>query len=96
MEKQIGLNVKELERIFAQIKRGTEMSTDKLYNSYLDLINSYSYKFKLDSEKVQDLYDDVFTYMYNNIIQGLVQPDTFTRCFENVLAKQCIKAQAIA
>ena len=93
MEKQIGLTTEELDSIFAQIKNGKTELDQKVYNAYLPLISDYASKFKLKEEQVQDLYNEVFIYVYNNILKEVVQPSNFTVCFENVLAKQCMKCK---
>ncbi|MBQ8522460.1 MAG: hypothetical protein IJ458_02210 [Clostridia bacterium] len=94
MEK-IGLEVNELEQLFAKVKQGYRDVDAKIYNAYLPLIEMYSTKFNLKQEQVQDLYNDIFSYVYNNVLQGSVSPSEFTICFENILAKQCMKAQSM-
>lgn len=94
MENKIGIEANKLEQLFTQIKQGKEGLDTKIYNSYLPLVNLFSKKFGIKREKVQDLYNDVFSYVYNNVLAGMIKPSEFTVCFENLFAKQCVKIQA--
>ena len=93
MEKKIGLEANELERIFAEIKQNKKSDMDeKVYKAYLPLVEKFSHKFHIKMEKVQDIYNDVFVCVYQNIMEGAIKPSEFTMCFENLFAKTCLKA----
>ncbi len=94
MNKEIGLSVEELDNIFTLIKQGKNTDNcldNKIYEAYLPLIDLYAKKFSLNVEKVQDLYNDVFTCVYSNTLAEVVPVANFTISFENLLAKVCMK-----
>lgn len=94
MEK-IGLTVDELEVIFNQLKSTSDLSLQsELYNAYLPLVDLFAKKFELEHDDVHDLYNDVFSYIYNSVMQGVLNAKDYTMYFQNVMAKQCLNIQA--
>ncbi len=94
MKKQLGLSDHELEQIFAQIKKGVKFQNldKKIYDAYLPYIKQYATKFNLKEEKVQDIFDDVFSCVYQNIVEGTLTSNDFNVCFIRLMIRQCEKA----
>lgn len=95
MEKRYGLTSEELEKVFAQIKAGNTSMDKKVYEAYLPLINKCTKQFGLRKERVYSIYDDIFSYLYNNILNGTLNSVEFGSYFEKLIIKQCIKAQQV-
>jgi len=94
MEKQTGLTSTQLEEIFAQIKRtGNDKLGDKIYNAYLPAVKVYARQFHLSQDEVRDIYDEVVSFIYDKILQGIIRPSDFTTCFGKTMMKECIKVQ---
>ena len=89
--KKIGLEVEELERIFAQLKQKNEVVLQsRIYNAYLPLIGLMSKKFEVNEDDIHDIYNDVFSYVYNSVMRDVISAKDFTVCFQNLMAKQCV------
>lgn len=92
MEKQIGINSKRLGEIFAQIKATNQQQLgDEIYSAYLPYVEVYSNKFELSKEQVQDIYTDVFCFVYNNVLNGYITAGEFDKAFVKIMDKQCSK-----
>ena len=95
MEK-MGLSVEELESLFAQIKAGQDGVDATIYNAYLPLVKKVASSLQVNDELVQDVYNDVFSYLYNTIVKGVLSAKDFEISLQNLLAKQSLKAKAIS
>ncbi|MBQ7797702.1 MAG: sigma-70 family RNA polymerase sigma factor [Clostridia bacterium] len=93
MEKEFGLNAIELDNIFAQIKAGKEDLAETIYNEYLPMIEQYSSTYRVKKEQVQDIYNEVFCYVYDKIMKGVIKASDFNESFEKIMTNQCIKAK---
>ncbi len=92
MEEQIGLSVNELAQIFAQIKKTDDRNLgDKIYAAYLPLVSKFAKQYHLKEEAVTDTYTEVFVYVFENTISGLINADSFDRCVKNIMTNKCIK-----
>lgn len=92
MEKQIGFNSEELEQIFAQIKeKGDDHLSDKIYRAYEPLKASFMKMYHLKSEQVNDIYDDVFCFVYGNVLKEVIKPSDFDYSFKKIMDRQCSK-----
>ena len=93
--KKIGLTADELESIFSQLKTHDSLKLQtQVYDAYAPLISVFAQKFELEEEVVHDLYNDIFSCIYNNVLDGIFKPKDFTMYLQNVMAKQCLSKQA--
>ena len=95
MEK-IGLGVEELDSLFTQIKAGQQGLDATIYNAYLPLVKRVATTLQINEEIVYDVYNDVFSYLYNTIEKGAVSGKEFDISIKNLLAKQSLKANAMS
>lgn len=95
MEKQIGLSTEELEQLFAQIKKGnTKRAEAKIYGAYLPYVEEYAKKYEIKADQAQDIFTDIFCFLYNNVVNEVISPSDFAVSFDKLMAKQCGKIKS--
>lgn len=92
MKNQIGLSAQELDKIFSQIRDHKVRGLDrKIYAAYLPLRDELASSFKIKKDDMCTIYNDVFSYLYNNVLNGVLKPSEFGVYFKQLLTKQCSK-----
>lgn len=92
MKKQLGLDSASLDKIFAQIKSTNDSRIgNQIYNAYLPYVETYANQFKLRQEMVQDIFTDVFSYLYDEALQGIINGAEFNKYFVTLMTKRCEK-----
>ena len=90
MKKQLGLDSVSLDKIFAQIKATNDSALgNQIYNAYVPFVETYAKQFKLRPELVQDIFTDVFSYLYDEDVQGIITGIEFNKYFVTLMTKRC-------
>ena len=92
MKKQLGLDSVSLDKIFAQIKSTNDSRIgNQIYTAYVPYVAVYAKQFKLKPEAVQDIFTEVFSYLYDEALQGIINGAEFNKYFATLMAKRCEK-----
>lgn len=90
MKKQLGLDSASLDKIFAQIKSTNDSAIgNQIYEAYAPFLEVYANQFKLKQEMVQDIFTDVFSYLYDEALQGIITGTEFNKYFVALMTKRC-------
>lgn len=100
MKQQIGMNSSTLGEIFAQIrayeqesKPSSELKASRLeqhvYMAYRPIIESYSKKYNIPLDDVEVTFDEVFGFVYNNMLNEVIEAEDFNPAIRNIMIKKC-------
>lgn len=100
MEQKIGMTSSTLEELFAQIREyqtigkpsalaKSAMIEERIYNAYCPMVNSYSRNYSIKKEDVQGIFDEVFSFVFNNLLEQVIEPQDFNPGIRNIMIKKC-------
>ncbi len=100
MKQQIGMNSSTLGEIFAQIKAYNKegksslqlkasMLEQNIYRAYRPIIASYSKKYNIPLDEVEITFDEVFSFVYNNMLNEVIEAEDFNPAIRNIMIKKC-------
>ena len=100
MKQQIGMNSSKLEEFFAQIRayeedgkqsshlKGSRLQ-EQIYRAYSPMVAGYSKKYNIRLDEVQGIFDEVFSYVYNNMFNQVIEATDFNPAMRNIMIKKC-------
>ena len=100
MEQKTGITSSKLEEIFAQIralnKDGKTSSEHKVlrlqehvYRAYRPMIGAFAKKYDIKIEDVEGIFDEVFSFVYNNLLNEVIEASDFNVGMRNIMIKKC-------
>ena len=100
MEQKIGMTSSKLEELFAQIrayeedgKQSSHLKSTRLeeqvYRAYCPIVTSYSRRYNIRLDEVQGIFDEVFSFVYNNLLNEVIEASDFNPGIRNIMIKKC-------
>lgn len=100
MKQQIGMNSSTLEELFAKIreyeaegKTSSHLKSvrlqEQIYRAYCPIIKSYSRNHSIKIDDVEGIFDEVFGFVYNNMLNQVIEAQDFNPAIRNIMIKKC-------
>lgn len=90
------LSHEELKHIFETLKKsGDSVLEKKLYDAYKPFLIKVAKDNGIEKSRATDLYNEVFSKLYDLIWRGKQKPENFGMLLQNTLAKECLHISAV-
>ena len=83
----------ELKNIFNNVRPST---MDGLKKAYMPYLKHYANRYELSDEDANNLYETIFTNVYNDVLQGKQNPGSFSKVLINKLFRECLNKHILS